>query len=97
MNHLSEWKIIYHPRSGKFVYKHKGTGVMTDSLFKLGKTLKKPFTMIAKKTGKKVAGKTGEMVAKKAGDKIGDILRKSPSEAGRRKKKNCSKSQSIKL
>ena len=33
MNHPSEWKNIYYPPRGIYVYKHKGTGVITDSLF----------------------------------------------------------------
>ena len=74
----------YHPQKGKYVWKHKGTGVVTDSLFKLGKVLKKPLIgvfkkqgeKIAKKAGEKIAKKAGEKIAKKAGDKIGEILRK---------------------
>ena len=79
MNHTSEWTRFYHPKRGKFLYKHKGTGVVTDSLFKIGKVLKKPLTNLAKKVGKKVAEKGAEKVSnvmvKKAGDKIENILR----------------------
>ena len=79
MNHTSEWTRFYHPKRGKFLYKHKGTGVVTDSLFKIGKVLKKPLTNLAKKVGKKVAEKGAEkvsnVVVKKAGDKIENILR----------------------
>ena len=86
MNHPSEWQKIYHPKIGKYVYKHKGTGVITDSLFSIGRNLKKPILAIMKKTGKKVAEETGEKIArkavKKAGDKIGNILRKRSSERG---------------
>ena len=39
MNHPSEWKKNYHPKLGKHVYKHKGTGVITDFLFKIGALL----------------------------------------------------------
>ena len=87
MNHPSEWKRMYHPRSGKYVYKHKETGVITDSLMKIGKAMKKPITNVLKQAGKKVAeksiNKASDVVAKKAGDKIGDILRKRTSQAGR--------------
>ena len=85
MNHLSEWKRIYHPKSGKFIYKHKGTGVLTDSLFKIGKAMKKTFVGILKQAGKKVAekgiNKASDVVVKKAGDKIGNILRKKEGES----------------
>ena len=82
MNHPSEWQQIYHPKLGKRVYRHKGTGLVTDSLFKLGKVLKKPLVNLGKKVAEKginkasdVAVKRGERAVKKAGDKIGSILR----------------------
>ena len=80
MNHTSEWAKIYHPKFGKYVYKHKGTGVVVDSLFKIGKVLKKPLLNLAKKAGKQVAekgiAKASDVVVKKAGDKIGNVLRR---------------------
>ena len=80
MNHTSEWTRFYHPKKGRYFYKHKGTGVVTDSLFKIGKVLKKPLSNLAKQVGKKVAEKGAEKVSnvmvKKAGDKIENILRK---------------------
>ena len=80
MNHPSEWKRIYHPRSEKYVYKRKGMGVITDSLMKIGKAMKKPITGVLKQAGKKLAekgiNKASDVVVKKAGDKIGNILRK---------------------
>ena len=80
MNHLSEWKRIYHPKLEKHVYKHKGTGVITDSLFKTGKVVKKPVVGLLKQAGKNVAekgiNKASDVVVKKAGDKIGTLLRK---------------------
>ena len=29
-----EFKRIYHPDFGKFVYKHKGSGIIVDNIFK---------------------------------------------------------------
>ena len=56
---------------------------MTDSLFKIGKAMKKPLIDVLKKTGKKVAekgiNKASDVVVKNAGDKIGNILRKRKS------------------
>ena len=79
MNHISEWKRFYHPKKGRYFYKHKGTGVVTDSLFKIGKVLKKPLVNLAKQVGKKVAEKGAEkvsnVVVKKAGDKTENVLR----------------------
>ena len=80
MNHTSEWTRFYHPKKGRYFYKHKGTGVVTDSLFKIGKVLKKVVVNLAKQVGKKVAEKGAEkvsnVVVKKAGDKIENVLRK---------------------
>ena len=80
MNHPSEWKRIYHPRIERYVYKHEGTGVITNSLFKIGNVVKKPVVGLLKQGGKKVAEKgikkASDVVVKKAGDKIGNILRK---------------------
>ena len=28
-----KFKFIYHPQLGKFVYKHKGNGLIVDSIF----------------------------------------------------------------
>ena len=77
---MSEWKRFYHPKYGRYFYKHKGTGVVTDSLFKIGKVLKKPLMNLVKKAGKKVVEKgiekASNVVVKKAGDKIENVLRK---------------------
>ena len=94
MNHTSEWQKIYHPKFGKYVYKHKGTGVLVDSLFKIGKVLKKPILNLAKKAGKQVAekgiAKASDVVVKKAGDKISNVLR---SGARRRMNRGAQRSQ----
>lgn len=29
-----EFKRFYHPKLGKFVYKHKGSGIIVDNIFK---------------------------------------------------------------
>ena len=80
MNHPSEWTKFYHPKYGRYFYKHKGTGVITDTLFKIGNAMKKPLINLAKNAGKKVAekgiDKVSNVVVKKAGDKIENVLRK---------------------
>ena len=86
MNHPSEWQRTYHPKIGKYVYKHKGTGVITDSLFSIGRNLKKPILAIGKKVAEKGINKASEVGVKKAGDKIGNILRKRSSETGSRRR-----------
>ena len=42
MNHPSEWMRYYDAPRGYFRYKHKGTGVIRDSLMNIGKRFKKP-------------------------------------------------------
>ena len=84
----SDWKTFYHPKKGKFLYKHKGTGVVTDSIFKLGKVLKKPLANLVKKTGQKVAEKVAEkastVAVKKAGDKIANLVSRKRTKGARK-------------
>ena len=55
-----EFKKIYHPRLGRYVYEHRGNGLIVDNLFKplqrkakeIGKKVIKPF-LKAKEIGKK--------------------------------------------
>ena len=42
-----EFKKIYHPRLGRYVYEHRGNGLIVDNLFK-------PLGRKAKEIGKKV-------------------------------------------
>ena len=42
-----EFKKIYHPRLGRYVYEHRGNGLIVDNLFK-------PLQRKAKEIGKKV-------------------------------------------
>ena len=66
--HSKEFKKIYHPRLGSYVYEHRGNGLIVDNLFK-------PLQRKAKEIGKKVIkpflkGKAKEGLSK-AGEKIG--------------------------
>ena len=70
-----EFKRIYHPKLGKFVYQHKGSGLIVDKIFKPAKKmlsaasqmLLKPLAIdhAGDKLGKKAVEKSGEMVMKK--------------------------------
>lgn len=74
MNHPSAWTRIY--RDGRHVYRHKGTGVIRDSLMSIGRF----FGRKAKDTAQKVAAKAAEKLAAKAVEKgskkIQAVLRK---------------------
>ena len=74
-----EFKRIYHPKFGQFVFKHKGSGLIVDNIFKPAtKMLNKVSQMLIKPLAKKVlksgiehAGdKIGKWVVEKAGETI---------------------------
>ena len=49
MNHPSEWANFFDERAGRYRYKHKGSGLVRDTLMAIGKTLKKARQMWLKK------------------------------------------------
>ena len=84
-----EFTRFYHPKLGKFVYKHKGTGLIVDNLFKPMKSvLSSVFKNIAKPVAKKALESgikhTGERLGKKMSEKSGDLIMKSLSYIRRR-------------
>ena len=58
------YKKIFHPSLGKFIYKHKGSGLIVDNIFK-------PIKMIMNKVLKPIAKKALKSGIESAGDKIG--------------------------
>ena len=80
-----EFKKIYHPRMERYVYKHRGNGLIVDKLMKpmksvaskVFKTVAKPFAKKAIKAGVSQAGtKVGKMAADKAIEKSGKLITK---------------------
>ena len=69
MNHPSEWARFFDEKTGTFRYKHKGSGVIRDTLMTVGKVLKGAVKNVAKKT----AEKTAKTIAEKAGQKVGEL------------------------
>jgi len=69
MNHPSEWSRFFDEKTGTFHYKHKGSGVIRDTLMTIGKVLKGNVKSVAKKT----AEKTAKTIAAKAGQKVGEF------------------------
>ena len=74
-----EFMRVYHPKLGKFVYKHKGSGIIVDNIFKpmrgvissAAKKFVKPFGKKALKSGVSYASeKAGKKIAEKSGDLI---------------------------
>ena len=83
--HSKEFKKIYHPRLGRYVYEHRGNGLIVDNLFKplgrkakeIGKKVVQPFL---KAKGKEGLSKAGEKLGKRAvqmtSERAGDLIRK---------------------
>ena len=85
MNHPSEWMRYYDAPRGYFRYKHKGTGVVRDSLMNIGRRFKKPSSKkerarqvlkkIMEDETKQIVKKAADKVAEKEADKIQAVLR----------------------
>ena len=62
------YKRMFHPRLGRFVYKHKGSGLIVDNIFNpMKRIMKKALSTVMKPLAKK-ALKSG---IESAGDKLG--------------------------
>jgi len=69
MYHPSEWARFFDENTGRFRYKHKGSGVIRDTFITIGKVLKNNVKNVAKKT----AEKTAKTIAEKAGQGVGEF------------------------
>ena len=83
MNHPSEWTRYYDVPRGYYRYRHKGTGVVRDTLMAIGKrfkkqasrqALKKAVNEASKKILKKAAEKAAEKASEKGAEKIQTVL-----------------------
>ena len=69
MNHPSEWARFFDENTGSYRYKHKGSGVIRNTLMTIGKVFKGTVRNVTRKTAEK-ATKT---IAEKAGQKVGEL------------------------
>ena len=69
MNHPSEWARFFDENTGSYRYKHKGSGVIRDTLMNIGKVFKGTVKNVAKKTAEKAV----KTIAEKAGQKVGEL------------------------
>ena len=69
MNHPSEWARFFDENTGRYRYKHKGSGMIRDTFMTIGKEFKNNIKNLSKKTAEK-ASKT---IAEKAGQKVGEL------------------------
>ena len=94
------YKRIFHPNLGRFVYKHKGSGLIVDNIFKPMKriisTVLKPLAKKALKSGIESAGdklgkKVVEKVAEKVAEKSGHLFIKDLQSLGKQVPKATNK------
>ena len=80
-----EFKKISHPKMGRYVYKHRGNGLIVDTFMKpiksvANKVLQEVVQPFAKKAVKAGVSHAGDRVGKKAADKVieksGNLIRK---------------------
>ena len=76
-----EFKRVYHPRLGRYVYEHKGSGIIVDNIFKPLKSLaSSAFKKVAKPFAKKAlesgVSHSGDRLGKKTAEKSGDFIMK---------------------
>ena len=72
MNHPSEWARYFDENTGSYRYKHKGSGVIRDTLMTIGKAFKDNVKNVAKKTTQK----TTKTIAEKRVKKLVNLLSK---------------------
>ena len=76
-----EFRRFYHPKLGRFVYQHKGSGIIVDNIFKPLKSVassvfKKFAKPIAKKALESGVSHAGEQLGKAVSEKSGDLIMK---------------------
>ena len=76
-----EFKRFYHPKLGKFVYQHKGSGIIVDNIFKpmksaMSTVVKKVVKPFGKKALKSGISHAGTQVGKQISEKSGDLIMK---------------------
>jgi len=90
------YKRIYQPSLGSFVYEHKGSGLIVDNIFKTTKkimnTVLKPIAKKALKSGIESAGdKLGKKVVEKIVKKSGNLFVKDLLSSGKQVPKATNK------
>ena len=90
------YKRIFHPGFRKFVYKHKGSGLIVDNIFKPVKKIVdvvlKPIAKKALKSGIESAGdKIGKKVVEKVAEKSGHLFMKDLHSLGKQVPKASNK------
>ena len=80
-----EFKKIYHPSLGRYVYEHRGNGLIVDNIMKPLKGAKGAISAAANKAGRAVAraiGRKASKTTKAAAEKLGDLIRRRLTQLG---------------
>ena len=82
-----EFKKIYHPSLGRYVYEHRGNGLIVDNIMKSLKGVKGAISAAANKAGRAVARAVGKKASKTAtakavAEKSGDLIRRRLTQLG---------------
>ena len=101
MNHPSEWARYYDAPNGTYRYRHKGTGVVRDTLMNIGKRFKKKVTRQTLKkavneASKQMLKKATEKAAEKGAEKIQAVLRSGVSNSVADPRPKSKKTPSVK-
>ena len=88
-----EFSRFFHPKLGRFVYRHKGTGLIVDNIFKPMRAVASAvFSKFAKPVAKKALqsgiSHAGDKLGKKAAEKSGDLIMKKLGNMGKSSKAN---------
>ena len=91
-----EFKKIYHPKLGGYVYEHRGNGLIVDNIMKplkagLSTAANKAARAVVKKFTKGAKAKSATAKATKAQEKSGDLIRQRLS--GSRGRQSCGRSR----
>ena len=89
-----EFSRFFHPKLGRFVYRHKGTGLIVDNIFKPMRAVASAvFNKFAKPVAKKALqsgiSHAGDKLGKKAAEKSGDLIMKKLGNMGKAASKNA--------
>ena len=76
-----EFKKIYHPSLGRYVYEHRGNGLIVDNIMKplkgaISAAANKAGRVVARAIGKKASKTAKAAAAKVKSEKSGDLIRK---------------------
>ena len=75
MNRVYEWSKFYNPKKGLYQYRHKGSGLITNDLSKIGQYFKKTVKDINKLPINKTQKKSLKSVLNRS-EKAGDLILK---------------------